>query len=159
MRAQSSEGAPRTWRAECNMQRWCGARTVQTRPLFHARPTRRPAIRTRHNRARSTTISADIAAGTTLVGIDLGTSNSAISVNDDGKSIILLDDQGCAVTPSVVSYTEVCAVHCCVHHNDMSSTMPARECRDMSSTMPARECRDTMYISLHNVMWSIHNVM
>lgn len=41
------------------------------------------------------------------MGIDLGTSNSAISVIEDGRVRILPDDQGNSVTPSVVSYTQV----------------------------------------------------
>ena len=47
------------------------------------------------------------AASSTLVGIDLGTSNSAISVVKDGRVQILPDQQGSCVTPSVISYTQV----------------------------------------------------
>ena len=46
-------------------------------------------------------------ASSTLVGIDLGTSNSAISVVKHGRVQILPDEQGSCVTPSLVSYTQV----------------------------------------------------
>lgn len=41
------------------------------------------------------------------IGIDLGTSTSAIAIIKDGKPAILVDEEGTALIPSVVSYTAV----------------------------------------------------
>ena len=58
------------------------------------------------------------ACGSLPVGIDLGTTNSAIAVCDDGKVRLLLDPQGRETIPSVVSYIQVtaaCASHACTN--------------------------------------------
>ena len=40
------------------------------------------------------------------VGIDLGTTNSAVSVLEEGKPVIVPNEQGKLITPSVVAFLE-----------------------------------------------------
>jgi molecular chaperone DnaK (HSP70) len=44
------------------------------------------------------------AAGGSICGIDLGTTNSAVAVVVDGEAVILPDADGHRTTPSVVAY-------------------------------------------------------
>lgn len=74
--------------------------------LRYCRPIPQSAA-IRRRRRRQNLIAG--AANSTLVGIDLGTSNSAISIIKDGRAQILPDDQGISITPSLVTYTQVAA--------------------------------------------------
>ncbi|MBO4350816.1 MAG: molecular chaperone DnaK [Proteobacteria bacterium] len=42
----------------------------------------------------------------TIIGIDLGTTNSVLSVFEGGKAVVIANAEGSRVTPSVVGYTE-----------------------------------------------------
>eukprot|EP00983_Pelagomonas_calceolata_P091921 1157607-Pelagomonas_calceolata.AAC.2 len=49
-----------------------------------------------------------ITAAKVAVGIDLGTTSSAIAlINEEGKPFILQDEAGKAMVPSVVTFTQV----------------------------------------------------
>ena len=45
-------------------------------------------------------------AAATAVGIDLGTTNSAVSVMRDGAPVVVRNDEGSCTTPSAVTYLE-----------------------------------------------------
>jgi molecular chaperone DnaK (HSP70) len=64
-----------------------------------AAPLRRGAVRARAASQRCYTISASA-----VVGIDLGTTNSAVAVVERGRAVIVPDAEGRRTTPSVVSY-------------------------------------------------------
>jgi molecular chaperone DnaK (HSP70) len=40
------------------------------------------------------------------VGIDLGTTNSAVAVMEGGKPTVIVNAEGARITPSVVAYTQ-----------------------------------------------------
>ena len=41
-----------------------------------------------------------------VIGIDLGTTQSVISFSNDGKTVIIPNDQGNRITPSIVGFTD-----------------------------------------------------
>ena len=41
-----------------------------------------------------------------IIGIDLGTTNSVLSIFEGGKAVVIANAEGSRVTPSVVGYTE-----------------------------------------------------
>lgn len=101
-------------------------RSICHRPPFRpeaCRPIRSPSAARRIRRRVQHSVTAAAAANGTLVGIDLGTSNSAISVIEGGRARILPDEHGNSVTPSVVSYTEVHRFLACGHHDTAPLSM------------------------------------
>jgi molecular chaperone DnaK (HSP70) len=73
-----------------------------TRPARLA-PQRAPQLRCAV-RARSASRRLHAPRASAVVGIDLGTTNSAVAVVENGRAVIVPDAEGNRTTPSVVSY-------------------------------------------------------
>ena len=72
-----------------------------TRPAWVA-PRRRQQLGAVRTRVASRQLCAPRASA--VVGIDLGTTNSAVAVVERGRAVIVPDAEGHRTTPSVVSY-------------------------------------------------------
>merc|ERR1719359_1313445 len=60
----------------------------------------------RHTPRSRVAARADVAAGEKVVGIDLGTTNSAVAAMEAGSPTIIPNSEGARTTPSVVAYSK-----------------------------------------------------
>jgi len=96
------QGAPRAsnFRLAADGLRWSAAGCVAA-ALALAASQRRPHVSRSRVAAR-----ADVSPGEKVVGIDLGTTNSAVAAMEAGTPTIIPNAEGARTTPSVVAYSK-----------------------------------------------------
>ena len=82
----------------------------RSRPLFTAATAGLPLVaalwRPRRPRCGVKAVSINLEAGEKVVGIDLGTTNSAVAALEAGKATVIPGADGARTTPSVVAYSK-----------------------------------------------------